>query len=276
MPAVTAEAEATASQRASGPVIVLAYPYSGLPALTAVLTAQPGLTCTSGTGVIPACAQALVAWRRVEGTSGATSALAASSVRALAGSMITCMLAESGGSRWCETVTAPAGAADGFAEVFPRAQFICLHRACPQVILAATEVSRWGLTSAGVSEFASVHPGNNVAAVGAYWCRNASAMLEFEAAHPGRVCRVRYEDLIASPAGTAAAVLEFLGLSRPGPGIPDPPGTGREAQPGGQELPPGGQDDQIPMDLIGEPMLARINALHAELGYPPLRRPEAH
>jgi Sulfotransferase family len=275
LPAVTAEAEATASRRASGPVVVLAYPFSGLPALSAVLTAQPGLTCTSGTGVIPACAQALAAWKRVEGNPGATSALARSSVRALAGSMITCILAASGGSRWCETMTAPAGVAESFAELFPQAQFMCLHRACPQVISAATQVSRWGLVSAGVADFAAMHPGNNVAAVGAYWCTLTRAMLDFEAARPGRVCRVRYEDLIASPAGTAGSVLDFLGLGQPGPGVPDLPGPGQDAQSGGQDLLPGGQDEQIPMDMIGEPMLARINALHAELGYPPLRRPEA-
>jgi hypothetical protein len=275
MPAVTADAEAPVSQRARGPVIVLAYSHSGVPALSAVLTAQPELTCTSGTGVIPACAQALAAWQRVEQNPGAASALAASSVRALAGSMITCILAASGGSRWCETIAAPAGVAESFAGLFPQAQFVCLHRACPQVISAATQVSRWGLASAGVAEFAAAHPGNNVAAVGAYWCSSTRAMLDFEAARPGRVCRVRHEDLIASPAGTAGAVLDFLGLTRAGPGVPDPPGTDREVQSGGQELLPGGQDDQIPMDLIGEPMLARINALHVELGYPPLRRPEA-
>ncbi len=100
--------------------------------------------------------------------------------------------------------------------MFPQAQFVCLHRACPQVISAATQVSRWGLASAGVAEFAAAHPGNNVAAVGAYWCSSTRAMLDFEAARPGRVCRVRHEDLIASPAGTAGAVLDFLGLTRAG------------------------------------------------------------
>lgn len=273
--AVTADAEVTASQRARGPVVVLTYPHSGAPALAAVLAARPELACTSGTGVIPACAQALAAWKRVEQNPGGTSALAASSVRALAGSMITCILAASGRSRWCETMTAPAGVAESFAEVFPQAQFVSLHRACSQVISVVTQISRWGLASAGMAEYAAMHPGNNVAAIGAQWCASTRAMLDFEAARPGRVWRVRHEDLISSPAGTAGALLDFLGLSGPGPGVPGAPGLprpGQGAPPGGQDLLPGGEDEPIPMELIGGPMLARINELHAELGYPALHR----
>jgi hypothetical protein len=128
---------------AKGPVIVLAFRFSGARALESILSRQPGLTCTSGTGVIPMCAQAVTTWQQVEG-SPAMSALAASSVRALAGSMITCILAAAGGTRWCEVVTAPASTAASFARLFPQAQFVCLHRSCDQAVLAATQVSRLG------------------------------------------------------------------------------------------------------------------------------------
>jgi hypothetical protein len=52
-----------------------------------------------------------------------------------------------------------------------------------------------------------------VAAVAAYWCASTSALLDFEAAHPARTLRVRYEDLTASPATATEPVFEFLGLN---------------------------------------------------------------
>jgi Sulfotransferase family len=256
---------------AKGPVIVLAFRFSGVSALASILTEQPGLTCTSGTGIIPVCAQAIATWQQVE-DSAVMSSLAATSVRGLAGSMITCILAAAGGTRWCDIVMAPASSAHPFARLFPQAQFVCLHRACDQVVLAATHMSRWGLASTGIADFAGAYPGNNVAAVAAYWRASTSALLEFEAAHSSRCLRVRHEDLTASPEATTSSILEFLGL----PGH-QPDRLGQSAEATGEtaqaELPGAGAVQQIPLELIPAPMLERVNDLHAQLGYPALMRP---
>jgi hypothetical protein len=260
-----------AGEPAKGPVVVLTFGFSGVRSLESILAGHPGLTCTSGTGIVPLCAQAVATWKQVEQSPAAMSALAASSVRAMAGSMITCILAAAGGNRWCEIAMAPASSADTFARLFPRAQFVCFYRACAPVISAATQVSRWGLASAGVGDFAATYPGNNVAAVAAFWCANISALLDFEAAHSSRSLRVRHEDLTAGPEATTSLILEFLGLTGYQPGLPGRPAeTGDTAMPAG--LPGTAAEQQIPLELIPAALLNRVNGLHAQLGYPALVR----
>jgi protein-tyrosine sulfotransferase len=252
--------------QASGPVVVLTFAHSGVASLESVLSGHADLACTSGTGIIPLCAQAAATWRRVEHGSETMSALAASSARALAATMITCILARSAGSRWCETVTSPANSADAFAELFPLAQFVCFYRACSPVISAATQVSRWGLTSAGAGDFTSTYPGNNVAAAAAYWCAYTSALLEFESAHLKRILRIRHEDLAANPAVTTGLIAKFLGLSGRHANLPSPPAASTDAKSASSEMSTA-EADQIPLELMPGPMRDRVNGLHSRLGY---------
>jgi Sulfotransferase family len=251
-----------------GPIIVLASGYSGVDRLESILAGYPGLACTSGTGILPLCAQAVATWQRHERTTAGMSAMAASSVKALATTMITCVLAAGRGSRWCETATAAAPAGT-FARLFPQAQFVCFYRACGPVIAEATRAARWGLGDAGIADFAAAYPGNSVAAVAAYWRASTTALLDFETAHPGRSLRVRHEDLTASPAAATSAVAGFLGLDERQPGLRAAaqdldPATGAPGADTGDGAEP------IPAGLIPAPMLDRINGLHARLGYPAL------
>ena len=250
---------------------MLTFGFSGVRSLESILAGHPSLACTSGTGVLPLCAQAAATWKQVEQSPAAMSALAASSVRALAGSMITSILAATGGNRWCEIVMAPAGAAETFARLFPQARFVCFYRACPPMISAATQVSRWGLASTGLGDFASKYPGNNVAAVVAYWCASTTALLDFEAAQPGRSLRVRQEDLAASPAATTSSILAFLSLTGYHADLPEPPAQSQDA-PGSAGPSGAAAEPQIPLELLPATMLDRINGLHARLGYPALAR----
>jgi len=248
---------------AVAPIIILTSLYSGADSVRSILASSPGLTCTSGTGILPLCAQAEATWRHLEQRTAGLSALGASSVRALASTMITCMMAGSGGHRWCEVATTPV-MADPFARLFPQARFICLYRACPEVISAATRASRWGLGSAGLGEFAAIYPGNSVAATAAYWCANTRALLDFEAAHPGRSLRVLHEDLSASRAMATTSILRFAGVDNFQPGWPDPPVHDQDTVVSS----PSTGAEQIPVELLPVPMLNRINDLHAVLGYP--------
>ncbi len=252
--------------------MVLTFGYSGVQSLESILAQQPSLACTSGTGVIPLCAQVVATWKQVEQNNPAMSALAASSVRALAGSMITSILAASAGRRWCEVATARASTADTFATVFPQAQFVCFYRACDHVIAAAAGASRWGLIGAGIGDFVTTYPGNSVAALAAYWFASASALLDFETAYPGRTLRVRQEDLAASREATTNSITEFLGLSLHRPGLPsplaEPKETGMTA-----EQPDVGKGQEIPIEMIPGPMLEQVNHLHGQLGYPALAPP---
>lgn len=255
----------------NAPVIVLTFPYSGAERWRSVLDSHPELACTSGTGILPLCGQAADAWRAADGqSSGRLSPLAISSVRALASGIITCILARTGKRRWCEFAVAPPSSAATFRELFPGTRFLCLHRACADVIAAALHASPWGLANPRFAPFVAAYPGSAVAALTAYWTACTQQLLDLEEAHPDWCQRVRYEDLDADP-HAEARVFGFLGLETPGPGSAGPaadawPGAGTsDVTPSGP-----GPRSAFPADQIPPPLLAKANGLMRRLGYPPL------
>lgn len=254
------------------PVIVLSYAHAGGARLQSMLSLHPELACTNATGVLAACDQAVAAWRRVDGRPGRPlSPLAATSVRGLAIAMISALTATAGKRRWCETAAAERSAAETFLALFPGTRFVCLHRACPDVIVATLAASRWGLSGAGYASYVTAHPASTVAALAAWWADHARPVLAFEEAHPQSCVRVRYEDLAADPAHTEGGILKFLGLDVRGPWLPELPGTanGNGPQEPHGVLPEPGAN--LPVAQIPGPLLAQVNDLHAQLGYPPLQ-----
>ena len=184
---------------------------------------------------------------------------------------MTSIVARAGKRRWCETAAAERSAAETFLALFPAARFVCLHRACPDVIYSTLQASPWGLAGPGFAAHTAAHPGSTVAALAAWWVAHAAPVLAFEQDHPQACRRVRYEDLAAEPARAERDILAFLGLDAqaltlpdlPGDDAPDPaPLAGADAPGCGADLPAG----QIPPQL-----LAQVNNLHARLGYPPLQ-----
>jgi protein-tyrosine sulfotransferase len=258
-----------------GPVIVLTYGHAGGGRLQSALSGHPALACTTGTGLLAACDQAAAAWRQAEGRrQGPLSQLAAASVRALAAGVMTSVVVRAGKRRWCETAAAERSAAETFLALFPAARFVCLHRACPDVIYATLQASPWGLAGPAFAAYTTAHPGSTVAALAAWWTGHAGPMLAFEQDHPQACLRVRYEDLVADPAAAERDILAFLDLDAHVPEQPefsgddslDPAGlTGADAPGCGADLPVG----QLPPLL-----LAQVNNLHARLGYPPLQASE--
>jgi hypothetical protein len=222
------------------PIIVLTYPRSGSERLGGLLAGQHALACTSGTGILGLCEQAASTWRSAERTGSTLSALGAASVRAMAGTMIAMIKSQQGALRWCETSTAPPRAARTFLQLYPETKIICFHRSCHGFIAAA---------------------GNRdepMAAAG-QWLAHTEPLLDLERGHPGQCLRVRYEDLAAGP-GAAAVVLAFLVLDRRR--------GGHVPMDAGQPCVP--VPDGLAGARIGAALLAKVNRLHAELGYPPM------
>ncbi len=243
------------------PVVVLADAHSGAPRARRLLSASPGLACTAGTGLLPACAQAAAAWRQVDNRDAPLSALAVSSIRALAGSMISVILADAGGTRWCEISAAPPASAEVFLQLYPGTKFLCLHRSCPDVARACVAAHPWGLAGAGLTQFAAAYPGSSAAAVAAYWAERTGSLLRFAGAHPAACRQVRYEDLAGHPGQVsreAAEIFAFLGLDEGATPVAHLEEEEREA---GAVLPAG----QLPA-----PLAQRVNELQERLGYPPL------
>jgi len=254
--------------RRAGPVIVLTYGYAGARHLQQLLQDQPELAATSATGLLAACDQAASAWRQAEQRpERVLSPLAKNSIRALASAMMTTIAARAGRPRWFETSAAEPSAAETFLDLFPGTRFVCLHRACPDVIYATLQASPWGLAGQAYAEYTPSYPGSTVAALAAWWVGHAGSILAFEQEHPAPCMRLRYEDLAADPVRTEREIGEFLGLKSEVPVLPELPGDPRQALTGadapgcGAGLPAG----QIPAGL-----LAQVNELHRQLGYPPL------
>ena len=247
------------------PVVVLTYAHSGAARLQSLLAPHPGLACTSGTGILPLCEQAAVAWRMADDRDGMTlSPLALASVRALATGIITSMLIRTGKRRWCELATASPVSAETFLQIYPGTRFVCLHRSCPDMVYAALHASPWGLAGPAFAPFTATHPGSAVAALTAYWAAHAGPLVTFEESHPAVCHRVRYEDLTGG--SRASALFAFLGMEIPGAGMPGAhDASDNTAEPGAA-----GCATPIPAGQIPPQLLAQANDLAGKLGYPPL------
>jgi hypothetical protein len=244
-------------------VIVLAPAYSGASTLRPLLAGHPDLACTSGTGLLPLCEQAMATWRSADGRGpGPPSSLAATATRALAASVLTSILAREGKRRWCEVAAASPQAAETFQRLYPGTRFLCLHRACQGVIRAVLDASPWGITDPLFAPFASKYPANTVAGLTAYWVTTTSPLLAFEREHPTSCLRVRFEDL-AQGQQARERITSFLGLAgaagRPIPGSHDEP---RLASPGTEPA------AALPVSLIPPALLTQANDLLKQLSYP--------
>ena len=254
------------SSAPNSPIIVLSYAYAGAERVQDALAEGSSWGCTSGTGIIPQCAAAAEAWRRIEGQQGMTmSRLAAAAIRGLVTAQIAAILASSGRRRWCELTTAAPGAAETFLQVFPDAHFVCVHRSCLGVIGAGVQANPWGLQSPSLRPFLLAYPGNSVAALAAYWVNSTEQLLGFERANQQAADRVRYEDVTARPGQALAAVRAALGPGDTEDGI-SPAQPGWLTEPGDAPAEP---DVTVPAELIPQPLREHITHLHAELGYPP-------
>jgi hypothetical protein len=225
------------------------------------------LACTRGTGLLPLCDMAAATWRAIDNRDGPLSALALASIRAMTNTMITIILADIDGSRWCEIAFAPASSAETFLELYPDAKFLCLHRNCQDVIYAAIQANPWGLADSPFGPFAAAYPGNSVAAIAAYWAANTEPLLAFEQAHPQACRRIRYEDLADNPEQAAQEIFAYLELAQDDPVTPC--WMANDTQPTADAR---GSDLQIPSHQIPSAIMAQVNALLTRIGY---RSPQA-
>jgi Sulfotransferase family len=252
----------------NAPVIVMAYTGSGADQLRSQLSAFPGLTCTAGTGILPACHQAAAAWHAADSTAGGVlSPLATKTITTVVTALTAAVLARGGGSRWCEFTTAPPPAADTFARLYPQTRFLTVHRRADSTIRAILDASPWGLTGPVFAPFTSASPVSTLTALAAYWAAYTTQQLAFERAHPRTCHRVRIEDIQADTSQTIADITAFLTLDTTLTPPPLLPGSnGHHPATGIPHTNPA----QIPLDQIPAPLKNQLNDLHDTLGYPPL------
>lgn len=252
------------SERA-GPVIALTYGHAGARHLQGLLRDQPELAATTATGLLAACHQAASAWRAAERRpEGPLSSLARTSIKAMASAMIITITSRAGRPRWFEIAAAEPSAAQTFLDLFPGTRFVCMHRACQDVIYATLQASPWGLADQGYAPYTISYPGSTIAALAAWWTDHAGSILAFELEHPAACMRLRYEDLATDPALTGRQLREYLGLRE----VPSPSEQPGETQQRPADTPGCGTD--LPNSRIPPGLLAQVNDLHRQLGYPPI------
>jgi hypothetical protein len=265
---LSVERASTAAGQPPAPVIVLSYPGSGADQLRAALSASRRLTCTSGTGLLPLCHQAVTTWQAVENRPGdELSRLATASVRALSAGLMSVILARDGGTRWCELATAPPPAAQAFLRVYPQTRYLTVYCRAETFLHAVLRSSPWGLAGAEFVPFVSAYPASTIAALAAYWASHTAALVNFEQAHPQSCLRIRIEDLGVNAVPVLRGIMDFIGLDDEGE-LSQPALPAGNTQSADDPPPPLAGAADIPLAQIPPPLLAQLNQLHHRLAYP--------
>lgn len=132
------------------------------------------------------------------------------------------------------------------------------------VIEAGIRANPWSLAGTAFSQFAVAYPGNNAAAIAAYWASCTESLLRFEQAHPDACHRARYEDLASDRELDGGKILAFLDLAQ------DPSASPHDTTPIAEEPGITGHEAEIPAGLIPPALKAQVDDLHTRIGYPPL------
>jgi Sulfotransferase family len=272
----------------SSPVFVLCAGRSGSTLLRFLLDAHPDLACPPETNIPALCGQLATVWSLIEGAPLSANRgdeppeipdAAIAGVRDTVDRMVGSYLVRRGKQRYCDKSLGTARFAYLLTRIWPESRFLCLYRHPMDVIASGIEACPWGLNGYGFDGYIAETPGNAVWALARFWADNVSVIRAAEDQYPQRCHRVRYEDLVADPQGTADAIFTFLGVE-PVPGIaqtcfaPERERFGpadykiwHTSRITGDSV---GRGWTVPAGLIAAPARQRLNELCEQLGYLPV------
>ena len=270
------------------PVFVLCNGRSGSTLVRFLIDAHPDLACPPETNLPGLCAQLATVWSLIEGAPLSANRgdeppeipeAAIEGVRETLNRMIGSYLARRGKKRYCDKSLGSAHYAQLLSRVYPQARFICVYRHPMDVIASGIEACPWGLNGYGFDPYIAATPGNAVLALANFWTDNVRATLAAEESLPERSFRLRYEDLVLDPEGTAAALFEFLDVPMV-PGISAAcfsqerekfgPADYKIWYTSGISADSIGRGWSVPTEMIAPPLLAAMNELAEKLGYLPV------
>ncbi len=134
--------------------------------------------------------------------------LAAETRRVVAGVMESYARSK-GKSLWCDKSPRNVEYLPSLARTFPRGRYVCLYRNCLDTVKSMLTASQQGFMLE-LAPYAAKSPNNLVAAMIDAWCDYTGKILDFEAAHPGQVFRLRYEDMVLEPEAALRPLFAFL------------------------------------------------------------------
>jgi hypothetical protein len=256
---------------ASAPVFVVCNARSGSTLLRWLIDAHDQISCPGETDI----ATLLSAYVDSAQATGLTDDEALVRAGAVVDDLMAGHLAEVGKARWCDKSLSNVTAMDRLAAAWPDARFVLLHRHAMDVIASALEGSEWGLDAYGLAPYAQMSPTNGVMAVAGYWIERTAAMLDFEAQHPGRCLRLRYEDLVTRTDESMEGVWSLFGVDGSrrqadaftGPHDPLSPADHKIWHTRAVHAESIGRGARIPPDRLGVPVRDSMNHLLTVLGY---------
>jgi len=110
---------------------------------------------------------------------------------------------------WCEKTPMNLDYLSLLDTHFPDAKYICLYRHCMDVVHSSLNLSKYRFLPEHVP-YVHRNPGNIIAAMTENWLEKTERLLAFEAAHPDRCFRVKYESVVMQPEETLRPLFDFL------------------------------------------------------------------
>jgi protein-tyrosine sulfotransferase len=133
--------------------------------------------------------------------------------RRLIAGMLGAAAARKGKSLWCDKSPSNLEHMGWIERLLPGSRFILLHRHCLDFAISCLRFSTYGFFLTVVGDYVRRDHTNFLRAVVRAWVEKTEELLRFEAEHPGRCHRLRYEDLVAAPETSVRALGEFLGVA---------------------------------------------------------------
>ena len=203
-------------------IIVLGHPRSGTTLLRRMLDAHPNIACPGETHILNACARFLHAETTADGVdmgvlaglnfAGFDDQEVLARLRELAFGFSRDYAKRQGKARWAEKTAVDAFHIDAIDRLCgDHAYFICIVRHGLDVAVSCKDLTdATGVYLEDLHRYVRRHTRPHEAFCRA--CVDVTAkMLEFAERHPDNCVACRYEDLIAEPAATMQALVEFVG-----------------------------------------------------------------
>lgn len=180
-----------------------------------------------------------------------------------------------GKNGWCEKSTINIDCLEILAKVFPQAKYICLYRNCLDVAYSCIKFSPLGYMPE-LASYVQKNPSNLVAAMLDNWLEKTGKLIAFEQDHADQCIRVNYESLVLQPKLVLAKLFDFLEESWDESlidsifKVPHDQGDGdlKVWFSGKINKDSIGNGTAIPFTAIPGELMAEINMLHQQLGYP--------
>lgn len=274
--------DSQAADQGSRPTFILFAARTGSTLLRLLLDTHPEIASPPESHVAQVCESLDRAWRAVS-LAGAAAPLTEDhlgDMAARASEPIAWYAQSYGKPQWCDKSLENLRLSPLLAKVFPEARFIVLVRHCLDFLVSALDASRWGFYAYGLETYIRQTPNNIVHALVTYWCDYTEGLLHAHD-HLGKdTILVRYEDVVQSPDMTMTRICNFLAIES----IPDiatrafevphdiGPGDHKATFTSSVDPSSVGTGRQVPVSLIDDDLLDRMNKSLQAAGYAPVDR----